>query len=43
MTLLTDPAAYERMAQAINPYGDGHTSEKIVAHLLEWHNKKACL
>ena len=31
--LLTDAAAYHRMAHAINPYGDGHTSEKIAAIL----------
>nr|MBQ4319869.1 UDP-N-acetylglucosamine 2-epimerase [Clostridia bacterium] len=28
-TLLTDKAAYEKMANAVNPYGDGHSSEKI--------------
>ena len=27
--LLTDPAAYEKMARAVNPYGDGHASERI--------------
>jgi len=32
--LLTDPAAYARMAQAVNPYGDGHAAERIVAWLL---------
>jgi UDP-N-acetylglucosamine 2-epimerase (non-hydrolysing) len=32
--LLTDPAAYARMAQAANPYGDGHASERIAAWLL---------
>ena len=31
--LLTRPVAYHRMAHAINPYGDGHTSEKITAIL----------
>ena len=31
--LLTDAAAYHRMAHAINPYGDGHTAEKITAVL----------
>lgn len=29
-TLLTDPAEYEKMALAINPYGDGHASRRIV-------------
>ncbi len=27
--LLTDSSAYQRMAQAVNPYGDGHASERI--------------
>ena len=27
--LLTDKAAYDKMANAVNPYGDGHSSEKI--------------
>jgi UDP-N-acetylglucosamine 2-epimerase (non-hydrolysing) len=33
--LLDDPAAYARMAQAANPYGDGHAAEKIVQALLD--------
>jgi UDP-N-acetylglucosamine 2-epimerase (non-hydrolysing) len=33
--LLDDAAAYERMAQAINPYGDGHASERIVDVLIK--------
>lgn len=33
-TLLTDSARYEEMARAVNPYGDGHASERIVRHLL---------
>ncbi len=28
--LLNDPEAYTVMAQAVNPYGDGHASERIV-------------
>ncbi len=32
--LLTDEAAYGKMAHATNPYGDGHASERIVAWLL---------
>ncbi|MDR2296472.1 MAG: UDP-N-acetylglucosamine 2-epimerase (non-hydrolyzing) [Clostridiales Family XIII bacterium] len=28
--LLTERAAYERMARAVNPYGDGHASRRIV-------------
>ncbi len=31
--LLTDPAAYARMAQAVNPYGDGQASTRIVESL----------
>jgi len=33
--LLDDPAEYDRMARAENPFGDGHASERIVASLLE--------
>jgi UDP-N-acetylglucosamine 2-epimerase (non-hydrolysing) len=32
--LLTDPAAYAKMAQADNPYGDGRAAARIVAWLL---------
>jgi UDP-N-acetylglucosamine 2-epimerase (non-hydrolysing) len=28
--LLDDPVAYTAMAKAVNPYGDGHTAERIV-------------
>ncbi len=31
LELLTNPAAYEAMAQAVNPFGDGHASERILA------------
>jgi UDP-N-acetylglucosamine 2-epimerase (non-hydrolysing) len=31
--LLDDQAAYAQMAQAANPYGDGHAAERIVAAL----------
>ena len=31
--LLTDRAAYDVMAGAINPYGDGHAAERIADHL----------
>lgn len=31
--LLTDEAAYRKMAEAVNPYGDGHAAERIVAWL----------
>jgi UDP-N-acetylglucosamine 2-epimerase (non-hydrolysing) len=32
--LLDDPAAYRAMAQAVNPYGDGHAAARIVSALL---------
>jgi UDP-N-acetylglucosamine 2-epimerase (non-hydrolysing) len=32
--LLDDSESYERMAQAVNPYGDGRASQRIVAALL---------
>lgn len=34
--LLDDPAAYERMACAENPYGDGHAAERIADALSEF-------
>jgi UDP-N-acetylglucosamine 2-epimerase (non-hydrolysing) len=33
--LLDDPVEHARMAQAPNPFGDGHAAERIVASLLE--------
>ncbi len=33
-TLLTDPAAYEKMAHAVNPYGDGRACARIADALL---------
>ena len=33
--LLDDPAEYARMANAKNPFGDGHAAERIVASLLD--------
>ena len=35
-SLLTDRSEYEAMSQAVNPYGDGHASEKIVEALRRW-------
>ena len=35
-TLLSDPAAYDRMAHAVNPYGDGHACRRTVDAIL-WH------
>jgi UDP-N-acetylglucosamine 2-epimerase (non-hydrolysing) len=37
--LLDDPAAYERMAKAANPFGDGHAAEKIVKALLDFQEQ----
>ena len=33
--LLDDPSEYRRMARAVNPYGDGLASQRIVSALLE--------
>lgn len=37
--LLTDTTEYEKMAKAVNPYGDGQASERIVKILKEWKNR----
>lgn len=34
-TLLTDPDVYGQMSRAVNPYGDGHASERIAKILRE--------
>lgn len=34
--LLTNESEHQRMARAVNPYGDGHASERIVKHILDW-------
>lgn len=34
--LLDDPQAYTAMAQAVNPYGDGHAAERIVKAVLDY-------
>ena len=39
-TLLTDPEAYHAMSTAVNPYGDGHASERIVEILRSTEIKK---
>jgi UDP-N-acetylglucosamine 2-epimerase (non-hydrolysing) len=33
LLLLTDHSAYKRMANAVNPYGDGRAAERIANHL----------
>lgn len=40
VTLLTNQEEYSRMAKAVNPYGDGHASERIVQAILEWNRSK---
>lgn len=32
--LLTDDAEYHRMAESVNPYGDGHAAERIIQAIL---------
>lgn len=39
--LLTDSVAYETMAQAANPYGDGYASERIVQAILHHFGKRS--
>lgn len=39
--LLTDEKAYKEMAESINPYGDGHTSERIVQAILYFYGISA--
>jgi UDP-N-acetylglucosamine 2-epimerase (non-hydrolysing) len=34
--LLDDPQAHARMAQATNPYGDGHAAQRIVQAILDY-------
>lgn len=38
MRLLTDAAEYDRMARAVNPYGDGKASQRIVESLLKFQS-----
>lgn len=38
-TLLTNAEEYEKMAKAVNPYGDGHASERIAKILVEWKQR----
>ena len=37
--LLNDRSKYEKMAHAVNPYGDGKASERIVDAIVGWGNK----
>ena len=36
---LTDKNEYDKMSKASNPYGDGHTSERIVNAIIAKFNK----
>ncbi|MCI1973228.1 MAG: UDP-N-acetylglucosamine 2-epimerase (non-hydrolyzing) [Lactobacillus sp.] len=36
LRLLEDPAAYKQMAEAKNPYGDGHASDRIMDAIAYW-------
>jgi UDP-N-acetylglucosamine 2-epimerase (non-hydrolysing) len=38
--LLDDPVAYNEMAHAANPFGDGHAAERIVQALLDFQEKE---
>lgn len=38
--LLTNEAEYHKMAKAVNPYGDGHASERIVAAIIDKFSDK---
>ncbi|MGA2948139.1 MAG: UDP-N-acetylglucosamine 2-epimerase (non-hydrolyzing) [Candidatus Sulfotelmatobacter sp.] len=41
--LLNDALAYQDMSEGENPYGDGHSSERIVEAVARWHEKKSPL
>ena len=38
--LLTDKAEYDKMAKAVNPYGDGHACERIINAIAQWKQSK---
>ena len=38
-TLLSDKSEYEKMAKAVNPYGDGNASKRIVDIIVEQNLK----
>src|ERR1700674_4045663 len=41
--LLNDADAYQDMSEGENPYGDGHSSERIVEAVARWYAKKTPL
>ena len=38
--LLEDQTEYDKMAQARNPYGDGHAAERILTAIKEYFANK---
>jgi UDP-N-acetylglucosamine 2-epimerase (non-hydrolysing) len=38
--LLHNDAEYQKMARSINPYGDGHASERILEAILRWGDSR---
>lgn len=40
--LIEDPKEYEKMAYAVNPYGDGKACERIAARILDWKERRCC-
>jgi UDP-N-acetylglucosamine 2-epimerase (non-hydrolysing) len=38
-TLLTDASTYKQMAQAVNPFGDGRATERILTSLRQWFER----
>ena len=34
-TLLDDPTFYNKMSAKRSPYGDGHSSQKIIDHIIK--------
>lgn len=39
-TLLDDPLAYQAMARAHNPFGDGHAADRIARIIAEWDRSR---
>lgn len=39
--LLNDRKEYEKMAHAVNPYGDGHASERIADEMIRWKQQES--
>ena len=38
--LIENPDEYEKMAKAVNPYGDGHACERIVEQIFAWEMQR---